>query len=149
MSPYMISEIEEMTKNIKGGDIKRIFVSRRGASRDIANQDVFENAMKEHGFHIVTPGNLSFYDQVRTFKSAEIIVGVMGAGMTNIIFANSGAKIINLSPSTMPDTFFYFISVHKKHNYCEIRGRNVNNAKSWDQKFEINIDDVVSEIENL
>lgn len=146
MSPYVVSEIEDITKNIDGSDVRRVFVSRRGSPRNVADQDAFEDVLKANGFHIVTPGSLSFYDQVRTFKNAEIIVGVMGAGMTNILFAKRGAKIINLSPSTMPDTFFYFISLHKKHNYCEIRGNNISQIKSWDQKFEIDVNDVLDEI---
>lgn len=148
MSPLMIAEINRISKNIAGRKTKRIFVSRRGAPRNLANQDAVERALRGIRFDIVHPGGLSFFEQISTFKDASTVVGVMGAGMTNIAFAQTGARILNLSPATMPDTFFYLISTHKKHDYREVRGRNVSSSNSWDEPFTIDVDELLKEIED-
>lgn len=147
MSPLMISEIDDAISSIDGIKNDKIFISRRGTARNIANQNQIEDTLRENGFAIINPASMDFIDQIKSFKNAKIIIGVMGAGMTNIVFANSGARIINLSPATMPDTFFYFLSKHKGHIYSEIRGKNINDTKSWDTEFVINIDDLMSEID--
>ncbi len=146
MSPLMVREIDHMTANIEGIDMRRLFVSRRGAGRNLANQDVIERDLVRNGFFVMHPGEMNFISQVKAFKNAEIIVGVMGAGMTNIVFANSGAKVINLSPATMPDTFFYFLSIIKRHDYIELRGQNLNNTTSWDEQFTIDSNLINSKI---
>lgn len=146
MSPLMISEIDNAIQHIDGVNNEKIFISRRGTARNIANQNEIEETLKECGFSIINPASMNFIDQIRLFKNAKIIIGVMGAGMTNIVFAERGARIINLSPATMPDTFFYFLSIHKGHIYSEIRGKNVVDTKSWDTEFIIDRDDLISEI---
>lgn len=146
MSPLMIKEIDSAIQNIEGIKNDKIFISRRGTVRNIADQNNIEATLSENGFNIINPASMSFVDQVKSFKNAKIIIGVMGAGMTNIVFANPGARIINLSPATMPDTFFCFLSKHKGHIYSEIRGKNTIETKSWDTEFIINIDDLMSEI---
>lgn len=146
MSPLVISETDKLTAGIEGwSNSQRLFVSRRGQRRNLVNEDLVERELASKGFFVIHPGEMNFLDQIKAFKSAELIVGVMGAGMTNIIFANSGAKVINLSPATMPDTFFYFLSILKGHDYMELRGLNLSDTISWDEPFSIDADDIIAE----
>ncbi len=146
MSPLVVAEVEGLASGILGSGRKRLFVSRRGALRNLANEDAVEEALRADGFHIIHPGTMALREQIGIFRNAEVIVGVMGAGMTSISFSKMGAKVINLSPATMPDTFFYFLSLHKGHDYREIRGANLSSSPSWDELFHIDVEELREEI---
>lgn len=137
MSPLVVQELERIASNIRGSGARKVFVSRRGARRDLANADAVETELAARGFSIVHPGRMTLEQQIAAFKDARLVVGVMGAGMTNMVFAQRGARVVNMTPAAMPDTFFYFLSVHKQQSYCEVRGENVTNPGSWDELFSV------------
>lgn len=71
---------------------RRIFLARDG-QRDIVNSTV-KDLLKREGFEVVRPQTLSFYDQVKLFREAEIIAGPSGAAFTNLLFSQRGAKAL-------------------------------------------------------
>ncbi|MCD7108422.1 glycosyltransferase family 61 protein [Rhizobium sp. DKSPLA3] len=135
MSPLVFEALDRIRDAVEGEAPRKIFVSRAGAPRNIGNEADLHRLVADHGFDILHPGKLDLKEQVRKFKNASCVMGVMGAGMTNIMFAPSTARIINLAPATMPDTFFYFIATLKGQSYEEVRGENVNGGPSWDEAF--------------
>ncbi|TCL93128.1 uncharacterized protein DUF563 [Rhizobium sp. PP-WC-2G-219] len=137
MSPLVFEAIDRIRDAVDGEEPRKIFVSRAGAPRNIGNEADIHRLVTEHGFEILHPGKLNLTEQVHKFKNASCVMGVMGAGMTNIMFAPSTARIINLAPATMPDTFFYFIATLRKQEYVEIRGNNRESGDTWDQEFTI------------
>lgn len=134
MSPLALSRVDRIA-GCAHNTGRKIYVSRHGAARNIANEHGVETALKCRGFEIINPGSMALQEQIDTFASSDVVVGVMGAGMTNTMFCRPGTKVINLSPATMPDTFFYFISVHRGLAYTEIRGQNMDGGDGWDQPF--------------
>jgi hypothetical protein len=141
MSPLVFSKTDKLVT----GEVecRRIFVSRRGAARDLANEDEVIASLKGVGFEVIHPGGMSLEEQARAFAGASHVVGVMGAGLTNIMFCAPGAKVINLAPATFPDTFFYLIAQNRKLDYTEIRGANLSEGPGWDQPFLISPQDIV------
>ena len=135
MSPLVFEAIDRIRDAVDGEEPRKVFVSRAGAPRNIANEEDMHRLVTEHGFEILHPGKLDLRQQVHKFKNASCVMGVMGAGMTNIMFAPPTARIINLAPATMPDTFFYFIATLRGQSYEEVRGENVNGGASWDEAF--------------
>ncbi|MEI3855662.1 MULTISPECIES: glycosyltransferase family 61 protein [unclassified Ensifer] len=144
MSPLAVEAIERISTQVPGRGSRRVYVSRQGTPRNLVGADAIEGELERRGFAIVNPGLMTFEQQIAAFKDAEIVAGVMGAGMTNIVFARRGAKILNITPAAMPDTFFYFLSVHKKHEYCELRGPNVQSHGSWDVPFSVSLERLLS-----
>ena len=135
MSPLAFSRTERMAGSV--GGTRKLFVSRRDTPRTLSNEDDVESALQREGFDIIYPGKMSFEEQMQSFANASHVVGVMGAGMTNTMFCAPGTKVVNLAPATMPDTFFYFIGIHRKLDYTEIRGQNRRPSDSWDVPFHI------------
>ena len=135
MSPLVFSKTDLIAPPRE--QTKKIFVSRRGAPRDLAEEASVVKALATYGFEMVHPGYLTLQEQIDTFASASHVVGVMGAGMTNIMFCSPGTKIINLAPAEFPDTFFYFIAVHRNLAYTEIRGKNIDGVEGWDSLFSV------------
>lgn len=81
---------------------KRIYISRRLARmRRVANEAAIMRILKPEGFELYELESLSFADQFRLFSTAEVIVGPHGAGMTNIMAAPPGCKVIEFFPGTV------------------------------------------------
>lgn len=88
---------------------KRLFVARDGAKyRRLRNELQLQGLAERYGFEIVHPEKLSFMQQVDLFSSAAFIVGPTGAGMTNIVFAPLGCKVVVLAGATNGANFNIF-----------------------------------------
>lgn len=77
---------------------KRIYISRKKSSRSPKNELMIEEILKEFGFDIIVSEELSFSDQVSIFSEAEVILGPHGAGLANLVFSSSRARLIELVP---------------------------------------------------
>ena len=104
----LYKEIWESTPQIKG---KYTYISRNPREvkgRRIYNEDELIQPLKQNGFSVYTLDHMTFEDQIRLFRSSEIITGMHGAGMTWLIFC-------------VPQTLFLEIAIpgglsaHKEH----------------------------------
>jgi capsular polysaccharide biosynthesis protein len=89
---------------------KRIFVSRQAQGRrKILNFDEVKRVLDDHGIVSVEPETLSVQEQIQLFGGVELIVGVFGAGLTNMIFAED-ASLLEIKPATTQHTVFYILA---------------------------------------
>lgn len=76
---------------------RRLYVSRHGATRRVLlNEAELEAAMAARGYAIVRPESLSVRDQIALFRGAEIIVAQSGAALANVLFCQTGARIVEI-----------------------------------------------------
>ena len=82
------------------GERQRIFVSRalRRERRPFMNEDDCADVLARHGFRFVRPETLSFDEETELFASAEIVVGLHGAGLANLLFCPSPGVAVELFP---------------------------------------------------
>jgi glycosyltransferase involved in cell wall biosynthesis len=96
----------KLTSNIQLRRRKKIYIKRGGApNRKFNEQDVIA-LCKKYEYEIIDPSLLSFREQVDHFSQAKIIVGTSGAGLTNILFAPKGVKILCLKNSKIDLSVF-------------------------------------------
>ena len=108
---------------------KFIFVTRKKEiSRGMSNVDEIEQIAKEQGFTIIDPGNYSWQEQVAFFSGAERIIGIHGAGLTNIIFSkNINLKLLEIHPGQGHHPGHYKdISILLKYDYCCMYGNGLD-----------------------
>jgi capsular polysaccharide biosynthesis protein len=78
---------------------RRLYISRRKQHmRVMVDEPQLEAALAARGFEIIRPERLSVGDQIRLFREAGVIVGASGAGLANVLFADAGAKVIEIQP---------------------------------------------------
>jgi capsular polysaccharide biosynthesis protein len=78
---------------------RKIYVSRGDAGgRRVLNEDALMALLGRHGYEKVAPGELDFDAQAALFAEASHIIGIHGAGLTNIIFAPSQCRVIEILP---------------------------------------------------
>jgi hypothetical protein len=78
---------------------RRIFVTRKRARlRFIENESEIVNLCQRLGLEVIDPGDLSPDKQIETFFNAEIVVGIHGAGLTNIAFCDANCLLLEIFP---------------------------------------------------
>ncbi len=79
------------------GTARRIYLSRADAprrrERPLAE---LEHVLRAHDFEIVAIDPVRPWEQVRTCRGADVIAGVHGAALTNLIFMAPGGRLLEL-----------------------------------------------------
>lgn len=76
---------------------RRIYVSRRDARRSrrwLTNEPDVEALFASRGFEILFIPEWSLDEQVRIFGEAQIVAGVSGAGLSDIVFSAPGTHVV-------------------------------------------------------
>lgn len=148
MSPLVPLLVNELAAGVSAeSKIRKVYVARSDTSRrHIVNEDTLRSALEAAEFTTVVPGQISFDQQLDIFRSADVLVGAAGAEFSNLVFSHPNATVITLVPHTMPDTFFWFLSQHRKLRYIEVRGMVQGNVagRSWNQGFSIETEDLLA-----
>lgn len=76
---------------------KRIYISRQRCSeRLLMSEKELKNRLTIIDVTTVFLEDYSFVDQIEMFRRAELIIGIHGAGLANIVFCNSKAQLIEI-----------------------------------------------------
>ena len=121
----------------------RLWISRnKSKHRKIANEDKLIPMLKEHGFQIIYPEDISFIEQLSLYRNAEIIGGLHGGALTNILFMNEGTKLIEIRRygDAMNNCYFSLAS-ELKINYYYLESESINE--------DLYISDVMVEVKQL
>lgn len=78
---------------------RRLFISRGNAARrPIDNGADLETAMAERGFLIQDFAEIPLWQQIAMVSQAETIVAPHGAGLSHLLFAKGGTRVIEVIP---------------------------------------------------
>lgn len=142
MSPLAPEQTAVIGRSVWHSSARRLFVRRvpgwkRG--RELDNEQEIADRLERQGYRVIDPGSLPLDEQIAMFGGADHVVGVMGAGMTNIVFCRPGTRVTMLTPANFPDVFFWFIASHRRLNYEEVRGiqPSVEGRNLWEGPFSI------------
>ena len=90
---------------------RKFFIDRKDAPaahnklRFIINENEVKDILRLHGFEPITLSDLSFMDQVSLFNNAEYIVGLHGAGFSNLAFCKKGTKVLEIRSDHTGDMY--------------------------------------------
>lgn len=85
---------------------RKLFLQRASDVRRMVNAAEIEAALSERGFQTLRCDQLSFVEQIRAIREADVIVAQSGAHLANIVFARPGTRVIALY-SDAPCTNYY------------------------------------------
>jgi hypothetical protein len=117
----------------------RLHIVRQGGVRQLANEADLIALSSRYDFTPVQPEHYSLAEQATLFDAAEAVLGVKGAAMSNIVFANSRCRVILVSPGTFIDPFFWDIASQKDMAYSEVFGQSLSTQDKID-RFLIDVD---------
>ncbi len=98
---------------------KKIYIDRSDSKsnlnkfRGIKNEKELVNFLKKKDFFSFKLSELSIEEQIKLFNSAEIIIGLHGAGLANLIWCNKSTKIIELKSKNTNKIYENLAKVNK------------------------------------
>lgn len=114
----------------------RIFVSRSDRSsnnRTCRNVDLLETRFADAGFDVVYPELLPFEEQATLFGNAEVVAGLAGSAMFNMLFAEKLRRVIVLSHDsyTARNEFLYSAALADELHYFWSRADLQHGSKGF------------------
>lgn len=112
--------------NVSGGK-RRIYISRSKAGfRHIANESDVIAVLKNYNFEIVHLETMSFPEQVYMISEAKMLISNHGAGLTNMMFAPKGTKILEIRKQNDNKNNCYFsLASALLHEYFYLQSKPV------------------------
>lgn len=83
--------------NLESNRYRYTLISRKNVTRGLQNEDELYLMLKKYKFKRFFFENLSFLDQIKICHNSEIIIGVQGSGLANLIFMKKGTNLLHLS----------------------------------------------------
>ena len=78
---------------------KKIYISRSGQKRAFNNEAELEECLKLVGVEVVDFTKLSLSDRRELLANTKLLVGQYGAGLTNMLFLNERATVVDIQRS--------------------------------------------------
>lgn len=127
----------------------KLYVSRSAARcRHLVNEHELMEAIEPLGFQLVQPERLSFEEQITLFSQAEWIIGPHGAGLTNMLYAPIGTRVIEIFEPSILRRCYYQMSKALNHNHYIVVGDQKQNLENEPNIYLQcpNIDDIFNTI---
>ena len=84
---------------LKSRNYIRIYISRnKSERRRIINEQSLIRLLKNYKFKILYSEKISFNKQLKIFSSAKYIIGLHGAGLTNLIWMKKRSYLLEMKP---------------------------------------------------
>ena len=98
--------------NDVAGKPRRLYVTRGGGrhTRRMVNEASLWPHLERRGFTRIDPGTMSVRDQIDHFAAADIIVGIHGGALTNLVFAKPGVRVLEIFAPTYVKHCFWAIT---------------------------------------
>jgi hypothetical protein len=130
---------------------QRLYITRKDSTkRRILNEKKLCSYLVEEGFIILALSKLSLAEQVAIFRSANVIIAPHGAGLVNLMFAQSGTYVLELFGSDVPrgGVCYWSISCCNNLSYWYITGQS-DNPESEDSDFIVDVSKVQYWLKNI
>jgi hypothetical protein len=127
---------------------RRIFVGRRpDRGRNILNMDEVRRTLDRHSFAYVECDDLTVRQQIDLFQHAAYVVGIHGAGLTNIAFRRGRPmKLLEIFSADYSNPCYYWLCTQYGFNYYSLVGSATHLPGSNVGNFEVNIQELESQL---
>lgn len=136
----LLREVARRVGDVAGepGASRRVYLSREGARRSARNEAEVVRVLREHDVEIFHIDPAKPWEQVRASMGANLMIGVHGAALTNLMFMAPGSTLLELRHGH--DEVFFdayrpmadLLGVEYRRQTCELaepaEGLAINNA---------------------
>ncbi len=129
---------------------RRIYIDRRGTRvRPLLNEDEAVSAMGRLGIEPVRLETLAFAEQMRLMAESDLIVGAHGAGLSNIVFARTGTRIVEIRPHRLESWRYRSLAAASRLSYDCILSRVVTPlSEQADHASVVSVDHLLSALDD-
>lgn len=130
--PDLMQQTAQLIKNtfLSGNRNRKIYVTRKNAGRrKILNEDEIIKVLLKYGFEILDFDLIGFKQQLEISVNTSVMVSLHGAALTNMLFMEPGATIIEFLPKRiLNDKCYFILAGTMQHQYyyltCDMDGTN-------------------------
>jgi Glycosyltransferase 61 len=117
---------------------RRIFLNRsRARRRALLNVDQLLPVFEASGLEVVDTDEMSVFEQMKLFAHARLVVGIHGAGLTNLLFRGGRpTQVLEIYPPLDADPSFYLMSKDLGYDWHHVCGHNPS-SKERHADFEL------------
>ena len=106
---YLREKFLPLVKPASGS--RRIYLSRRKVGvRGLLNEEALLQGLAEKGFEMLFLEEMAFLDQVAAFAQAEMVIGMHGAGLANLVFCPPGTRVLEILSRARLRPHYWLIS---------------------------------------
>ena len=112
---------------------RKLYISRSDARRrKILNEESLWQSLQHQGFERVELEGMNWYNQLKLFKEAALVVSNHGAGLTNIAFMAQGGRVIELKSKNNDYWCYFSLSrvIGLKYAYILCDGNNIDHRSA-------------------
>jgi len=126
-----------------------LFVSRGNTRlRRLVNEAELMAALMDFDFEFFLPKSNDHGSQIEAFRSARIVVAVHGAALTNLLFCQPGALVIELFPSNHIKSTYCWLAMRLGLRYRAVIGFSGDYLQAFSIKVPLVIAEVEAELES-
>ena len=126
-----------------------LFVSRGAIPlRRLVNEAELMADLLDFDFEFFLPKSDDHASQIEAFRSARIVVAVHGAALTNLLFCQPGALVIELFPSNHIKSTYCWLAMRLGLRYRAVIGFSGDHLQAFSIKIPLVIAEVEAELEN-
>ena len=108
---------------------RRLLISRRDSPfRRIRNEAQLADLLEPLGFEVIVPGDLSFEEQIATFRDATHVIAPHGAGLTNILWCAPGTHVLEVFHPHYGTWAYAMLKDVLELNYATLVARDAESA---------------------
>lgn len=130
----------------------KVYISRKKASRRrILNEDQVLDYLIPRGYMPCYLEDLSFPEQIALFKTARYVIGLHGAGLTNIIWCETGGRVLEIFPD-VPWRDCYWILANEAgldYYYWYPTAQKESKTASYDDEIVIDMEEFAQAVEHF
>ena len=111
-------KVSEAVPRLMDENPVRVYISRAlPFARILVNEAELLPLLSEMGFQVCRLESMTFEEQVRLFRNAEVVVGPHGAGFTNLIFSKPGTRVVEIMAKGYERRCYWTLSAELGHDY--------------------------------
>jgi hypothetical protein len=146
-APWAIDYLRRVLRPPASGGQRRIYISRQDSHvRRVLNEAALAPVLSEYGFETVELSRLSLDAQAALFGEASHVAGVHGAGLTNLLFARPGTKVLEILPPLCAAVSYWVLAGALDQPYWALVAEDPEGVRpdyaDWAHDPELNMRDV-------
>jgi capsular polysaccharide biosynthesis protein len=111
---------------------KRVYLTRGSAKlRQVEGEEELIGLLRERGFHIFESRWDNHPEQLRVFSEYDVLLGVHGAGLANVIFAKPQSRLVEIFAGDARKTTGLFWASCAGADYTPLFGGNEGDRQSF------------------
>jgi capsular polysaccharide biosynthesis protein len=129
---------------------EEIYVARSDVQNRVTeNEDELIGLLERQGVRIVVPSTLSVAEQIAAFRAARLVIGPHGAGLSNIVFCQSGSFVYEMLPRHYANTAFNRLAQAASLNYWADLFEGVGEGPAHQRAWRIDVDLVAARLDAI